>query len=68
MPEVVTLEPSGVYDDGSLHLLLGLTQTALAKGRRAGTLKYARKDARVLYLGRSVLDWLEADDEKGGAR
>jgi hypothetical protein len=68
MHDVVTLEPAGVYDDGSLHLLLGLTPAALAKGRREGTLKHSRKGARVFYLGRWVLDWLEADDGKGGAR
>lgn len=61
MHEVVSLQPTGLYDDGSLYLLLGLSATALARGRRSGALKHTRQGKRVLYLGRWILDWLERD-------
>ena len=60
MHDVVKLEPFGVYDDGSLHLLFGLTPTALAVARRSKRLKHIRAGKRVLYLGQWVLDWLQA--------
>jgi hypothetical protein len=52
MIEPVTIAPDGLYDDTSLFEALGLTPTALASARRAGTLRYTRQGTRTLYLGR----------------
>jgi hypothetical protein len=61
MHKPITVEPTALYDDGSLHILLGLTPTSLAKARQAGTLRYSRKGNRILYLGRWVLEWITVD-------
>jgi hypothetical protein len=67
MIEPVTIAPDGLYDDTSLFETLGLTPTALASARRAGTLRYTRQGKRTLYLGRWILDWLEAAAAKPSA-
>jgi hypothetical protein len=59
MLDPVLINPDAVYDDGSLHVALGLTDATLAAARRAGTLRYARRGKRVLYLGRWILAWLD---------
>lgn len=66
MHDVVRLEQSGVYDDGSLQLLLGLSPSSLAAARRAGSLRYCRKGRRILYLGRWVLEWIDTSQEREG--
>jgi hypothetical protein len=58
--EPVRIEPESLYDDGALHIALGLTAAALASARRAGTLRYTRQGKRTLYLGRWILEWLES--------
>jgi hypothetical protein len=60
MIEPVRIEPEALYDDGALHVALGLTPAALASARRAGTLRFTRQGKRTLYLGRWILAWLEA--------
>jgi hypothetical protein len=60
MIEPVNILPEALYDDGSLYQVLGLTETALANARRAGTLRYTRQGKRTLYLGKWILAWLEA--------
>jgi hypothetical protein len=59
MIEPVVIEPEAVYDDGAIRQALGLTDAALAAGRRAGTLRSVRQGKRTLYLGRWILGWLE---------
>ena len=72
LSHVGRLDPLGVYDDGTLHLLLGLSQTALVNARRAGEIRHTRKGHRTLYLGQWVLDWLEStsqqDSDNRGAK
>ena len=48
-----------------LHMVLalGLTHATLARARRDGDLRYARKGQRVLYLGRWVVEWISIDIE-----
>ena len=55
------IEPDGIYDDGSLHLALGVTPATLARARRSGELRFSRKGKRTFYLGKWVLDWIQAD-------
>jgi hypothetical protein len=59
---VPQLIPNGVYDDLALHATLGISLQVLADARRKGELRYSRKGARILYLGRWVLRWLARDD------
>ena len=55
MIEPLTIAPDGLYDDTSLYEAIGLTPTALANARRAGTLRYTRQGKRTLYLGKWIL-------------
>ncbi len=63
MIEPVLIEPEALYDDGALRQALGLTPAALAAGRRAGTLRHARRGKRTLYKGAWILAWLESEAE-----
>lgn len=54
------IEPEALYDDGALYQALGVSPTALAAARRAGTLRYSRTGKRTLYKGAWVSDWLES--------
>jgi hypothetical protein len=68
MQEKVSIAPDGIYDDGALHLALGLTPATLAQARRSGELRFTRKGKRTLYLGQWVLDWIKADSRQGVGR
>lgn len=61
MGETFRIDPAGIYDDSALVLGLGITQATLARARRAGELRFARKGKRTLYRGEWVLTWLEHD-------
>jgi hypothetical protein len=63
MIEPVLIEPEALFDDGALRQVLGLTPATLAAARRKRLLRYTRQGNRILYLGRWLLDWLEADAE-----
>ena len=67
MHEPVSIEPSDLYDDGTLQLAAGLSTATLARARRSGRLRYTRQGTRILYLGRWILDWLEAESRQGVA-
>jgi hypothetical protein len=67
MHEPVSIEPSHLYDDGTLQLTVGLSPAALTKARRSGRLRFARQGKRILYLGRWIIDWLEAECRQGVA-
>jgi hypothetical protein len=60
------IDPDAVYDDGALHLALGIPSTTLIRARRDGNLRFTRKGHRVFYLGRWVLDWLDSRPQGGG--
>jgi hypothetical protein len=64
MVNACLIEPSAVYDDGSLMLALGLSEATLSRARREGQLRFTRKGQRILYLGQWVVDWLAADDRQ----
>jgi hypothetical protein len=65
----VRIEPDGIYDDDTLYAALGLSAQTLARSRRDGSLRYARKGNRTLYMGRWVLAWLTAGvDDLPGAK
>jgi hypothetical protein len=55
---VPQLLPNGVYDDVSLYTTLGVSAQVLADARRSGELRFARKERRVIYLGKWVERWL----------
>jgi hypothetical protein len=55
------IDPDSIYDDDSLYAALGVSAQTLLRARRDGQLRYTRKGHRILYLGRWVMDWLEAD-------
>jgi hypothetical protein len=59
MVEPVLIQSEALYDDGALHVALGLTAAALAAGRRTGSLRFTRQGKRTLYKGAWILAWLE---------
>ncbi len=60
-PAALAIDPNAVYHDGTLVLALGLTHATLARERRAGRLRFARKGKRILYLGAWIIQWLQQD-------
>ena len=68
MHEPAKIDPTAVFDDGALHVLLGLTATSIAKARRTGNLRFSRKGQRILYLGQWVLDWIAAEGNESAVR
>ncbi len=65
MHKPVSIEPSHLYDDGVLQLAAGIAPGTLSKARRSGRLRFTKQGNRVLYLGRWILDWLEAESRQG---
>ena len=62
------VEADGVYSDGDVRLLLGLTSATLARARRDGTLRYSRQGNSILYRGGWLLAWLERDADRRAER
>lgn len=56
-----SIDRQAVYDDAALSVALGLSVECLARARRSGELRHARKGQRILYLGQWVIEWLERD-------
>jgi hypothetical protein len=64
MTTAVSIDPAGIYDDALLCDLLGVGAQTLARARRSGELRCARKGQRILYLGEWVLEWLRAEGRR----
>lgn len=58
------IDADGVYSDGDVRLLLGLTSATLARARRDRTLRYSRQGNSLLYRGTWLLAWLERDADR----
>jgi hypothetical protein len=58
------IDPGQVYDDGAVVLALNVSSSTLARARRDGTLRFARKGKRVFYLGEWLIDSLRGDASK----
>lgn len=63
-PDDPRIHPDGVYSDGDLRVLLGVTDAALSRARREGRLRHSRQGKRVIYRGVWVISWLEADADQ----
>ena len=61
MIEPVVIEELAVYDNIGLEHALGVSGANLKRARTAGTLRHTIQGKRILYLGRWILDWLEAE-------
>lgn len=66
MIQAVDINPDAVFDDGSLHIAMGLSPSAIARARREGHLRYRRIGKRTLYLGKWILEWLDCPTEEAG--
>lgn len=58
------IDADGIYSDGDVRLLLGLTSAALTRARGDGSLRYSRHGHAVLYRGQWLVDWLEQDADR----
>ncbi len=58
------IDADGVYSDGDVRLLLGLTSATLTRARRNGALRYSRQGNSILYRGSWLLAWLECDADR----
>ncbi len=61
MTTPVRIETDALYDDGALHLSLGLSLGAIEKARKSGELRSTRRGGRPLYLGQWVHQWLTSE-------
>lgn len=63
------IDPTGIYSDGELRLILDVGAAVTARARRSGDLRHARQGRRVIYRGQWILDWLDAIAQgNGGVR
>jgi len=60
MVQPVRIEPGSIYDESALLFNLGLARASVLQARRDGLLRFACVGRKNLYLGRWILDWLEA--------
>jgi len=65
MIEGFPIEATAVYDDSALSIALGVSAESLTRARKAGDLRFTRQGRRILYLGKWILDWLEAGAVSG---
>ena len=63
MPETA-INPLAIYTGDQLSAMLDVSEETLAAARCAGALRATKKGRRVLFLGRWVLAWLEADADE----
>jgi hypothetical protein len=61
------IDPDGIYHEGHACLLLDLPSATLIRARRDGRLRFTRQGRRVLYRGRWLLEWLDADAQQSAA-
>jgi len=54
------IDPDGIYPEGDLRLLLHLSEQDLRRARKSGLLPFVRQGRGRLYLGKWIIDWLEA--------
>jgi hypothetical protein len=54
------INPTAVYRTEQLRQLLHLAVSTLRSEKRAGRLRYSRRAGKDFFLGRWVLDWIEA--------
>lgn len=66
-PQLV-IEPNAVFTVGTVSLALGIPLSTLAKARRDGSLRFARRGQRVLILGSNLLAWLEPNNSTPNGR
>jgi hypothetical protein len=64
MPDTITIDPLAVYTGDQLSAMLDVSEGTLAEARRSGVLRATKKGRRVLFLGKWVLSWLEADGQE----
>ena len=62
MLEEIHLRSDSVFDDGAVVQRLGVPACTLARARRDGRLRFAKRGNRIFYLGAWLLDWLKDDD------
>lgn len=54
----VEIDPDAVFTPETLGLLLGVSDAALNRARKDGSLKSSQVGAKVFFQGRWVLEWL----------
>jgi hypothetical protein len=58
MVNPLDIQPWSIWDDETISHQLGLSPEAIAAGRKAGVLEYAKIGGRVFYKGCWVMDWI----------
>jgi hypothetical protein len=66
------INPTGAYGEPAAALLLGVSETKLAKARRLGYLEFRRVGtsgrSRIVYGGSWLLEWLAAREDRQSDR
>ena len=61
-PAVHVIRPTAVYRPAQVRQLLGLREHTLAREIREGRLRVSRRAGMYFFLGRWLLEWLEAGE------
>jgi hypothetical protein len=61
MTEPIQFLPDAWYDAPAVRIASGISETTLARARKAGQLRHTRRGGRILYLGRWLMDWLAGE-------
>jgi hypothetical protein len=64
MNNVPVIHPDAVFDLHTLRETLDLKPGCLPRECRLGRLRYCKRGGKVLFVGRWVLQWLEAGEVK----
>jgi hypothetical protein len=54
------IDPDGIYPEGHVRILLGLSEREMRRARRTRALQWSAQGRQRFYLGQWILNWLHA--------
>jgi hypothetical protein len=54
------IDPDGIYPEGHVRILLGLSERKMNRARRTHALQWNAQGRQRFYLGQWILNWLHA--------
>lgn len=64
MTEPIQFIADGLYDATAIRIASGISETTLARARKAGELRFTRRGGRIMYLGRWLTEWLAGEPQR----
>jgi hypothetical protein len=53
------IDPDGIYPEGHVRILLGLSESEMKRARRTRALRWSAQGRQRFYLGQWLLNWLQ---------